>query len=121
MEEKVCDPFFGRYFVESVNEMADFIHEMAVAKGWWDGPDRNNGEMIALIHSELSEALEGLRHGNPPSEKIPEFTAVEEELADVIVRILDLAPARGWRVAEALVAKVVYNAGRAYRHGGKAF
>lgn len=83
--------------------------------------DRNDGEMVALYHSEISEALEGLRHGNPPSEKIPNFSSVEEELADLIIRLMDTAKKRGWDIPRAVEAKMYYNEGRAYKHGGKAF
>lgn len=107
-------------FIQAFNHIADRIHITAVEKGWWE-KERNDGEVIALMHSELSEALEALRHGNPPDDKIPEFTGVEAELADVIIRIMDMAPARGWRVAEALVAKIAFNTTREHKHGGKAF
>lgn len=107
-------------FAETFKETATGVHAMAVAKGWWEA-DRNEGELIALMHSELSEALEGLRHGNPPSDHIPEFSAVEEEFADVIIRIMDHAAAKGYRVGEALEAKLAFNATRPHRHGGKAF
>ncbi|MFP4601063.1 MAG: hypothetical protein ACLFVJ_22635 [Persicimonas sp.] len=99
---------------------AQRIYLTASAKGWHEEP-REDGTLIALMHSELSEALEGLRHGNPPSEKIGEFSAVEEELADVMIRILDASEHRGWDVIGALFAKLDYNDGRSYRHGGKEF
>jgi NTP pyrophosphatase (non-canonical NTP hydrolase) len=107
-------------FAETFNETAAAVHAQAVATGWWEA-DRNEGELIALMHSELSEALEGLRHGNPPSDHIPAFSAVEEEFADVVIRIMDHAAAKGYRVGEALEAKLAFNQTRPHRHGGKAF
>lgn len=79
--------------------------------------DRNDGEMIALLHSEASELLEGLRHQNPPSDHIPSFSLAEEECADLVIRLMDMAYARRWRVAEALIAKILFNAGRPLKHG----
>jgi hypothetical protein len=73
------------------------------------------------MHSELSEALEALRNGNQPDDHIPEFTGAEAELADVVIRIMDVAAAKGWRVAEAIMAKTSYNKTRPFKHGGKAF
>lgn len=74
---------------------------------------------LCLIHSEISEGLEGVRHDDPPSEHIPKFTASEEELADAVIRIMDYAGMRDLRVAEAVIAKLKFNEGRGFRHGGK--
>lgn len=105
-------------FIAAFNEMATYINEWARRKGFWEeGVPRNDGEMIALMHSELSEALEALRHGNPPDDKVPEFSGYEAELADCIIRIMDVAGGAGLRVGEALVAKMAYNEGRPYKHG----
>ncbi len=107
-------------FIEEWNNKATEVNETAIAKGWWDA-ERNDGEMIALMHAELSEALEALRHGNPPDDHIPEFRGTEAEMADVVIRIMDYGKARNLRIAEAIEAKMAYNANRERMHGGKAF
>lgn len=99
--------------------MSKHVHDNAVSHGWWEG-ERNDGEILALIHAEVSETLEALRHGNPPDEKCPQFNSAEVELADIIIRCMDFAMARGWPLADAIVAKHEYNKARPYKHG-KAF
>ena len=89
-------------------------------KGWLT-VERRNGELIALIHSELSECLEYLRHGNPDSNHVPEISGAEEEIADVIIRIMDLSFQNKWNIPKALFLKMEYNKTRPYRHGGKKF
>jgi len=107
-------------FLEGWQAVQEDIHQTAICKGWHD-EERNDGEMIALMHSELSEALEGIREGNPPDDHIPSFSSVEAELADVIIRIMDYAALRGLAVDEAMLAKMQYNKGRSHKHGGKRF
>lgn len=114
------DEYVHHQFETYFNELAKCINQTAVDKGWWD-KERNDGEIIALMHSELSEALEALRQGNPKSTKTPQHSQLSEELADVIVRIMDYSHARGLRVAEALVDKIQYNKTRDHKHGGKEF
>ncbi len=96
-------------------------HEIAKAHGFWEEgiANRNVPEMIALMHSELSEMLEAYRHKNPPSEHIPEFSGMEEEAADLIIRLCDTCEAMGLRLTGAIVAKMEFNRNRPYKHGGK--
>lgn len=112
-------PQLPQGFLSAWQDVQRDVHQIAVEHGWWKD-DRRAGELIALIHAELSEGLEAIRAGNPPSDHIPEFSGLEEELADVVIRIMDWAGGQNLRVAEALLAKIQYNRSRPYRHGGKA-
>lgn len=98
----------------TIDNQKEIIHTL-----WNVATTRNDAEMIALMHSELSEALEGLRKGDPPNDQLPKFSYQEVEFADTIIRMMDMALAKGLRIAEALEAKKEYNKGRSYRHGGK--
>lgn len=119
--EKAADKLeFPNDFVFEFSRVQEVVHSTAVGKGWWY-ESVNPGEKIALMHSELSEALEALRNGDPPDDKITEFSGSEAELADVIIRIMDFAAHYKLRVAEALLAKAAYNETRPFKHGGKRF
>ena len=96
-------------------------HSQAIRKGWWDEGERGIPELLCLIHSEVSEALESYRNGEPMlwlSEKAkPEGIAAE--LADVLIRIGDLAGRHKIDLEHAVDLKLAYNEKRPYRHGGK--
>lgn len=70
------------------------IHEQNKAMGWWDKP-RSLGTLIALCHSELSEALEGDRK-NLMDDHLPHRKMAEVELADAAIRVMDMAEYYGW-------------------------
>lgn len=110
-------------FLSAFTEMQQAVHENAKDKGWHD-EKRTDGDFLALIHSEVSEALEAVRDGNPPSSKaVGPFgpcSVLEEELADVVIRVMDYAEARGLKLAQAIEDKHAFNKNRPHRHGGKA-
>ena len=107
-------------FVRLWRTIENQVHDSAKSKGFWpEGRTRADGELIALMHSELSEALEALRNGDPASEHIPEFSGAEEEMADLVIRVMDTACNRGWRIPEAIIAKIKFNAERKHKHGKK--
>ena len=124
-------------------------------KGWRAPGDepRNMGELIALLHSEVSEAFEAYRNNEPTlwfehefspdtmhgpkvkgsyknpndSSEEPSFRGVlgkpqgiASELADVIIRIFDMADENEIALAQAVLAKHAYNQTRPWKHGGKA-
>lgn len=107
-------------FIDSFNAVQQDTFDTAISKGW-DEKGRSQGESIALIHSELSEALESIRNNNPVSSKIPDFSETEEEFADVVIRIMNFGKAHGLNIAGAILAKAEFNKSRPHRHGGKAF
>lgn len=103
----------------TIKELCKTAHRAATRKGFWD-EERNDGELLMLICSEAGECLEYLRHNNPKSDHISKFSGAEEELADMIIRICDMAQARNWKLEEAILAKLKYNESRPKKHG-KAF
>ena len=105
-----------------INEVAKEIHENAVAHGWWD-EERGFPEVLALIHSEVSEALEEHRNGHGATEiyfgALCKPEGIPMELADVIIHVLDYCAYAGIDIENALEVKHEYNKSRPYRHGGK--
>ena len=104
---------------ESFRTLTHAVHANAVEHGWWE-EDRGT-EPLLLMHTEISEAVEALRAGNPESKKIPGHSHVAEELADAVIRVLDYCGKHNINIGAAITAKHDYNRSRPYRHGGKAF
>ena len=140
MEEKHLSPFnvtHNRHPME-ILALEDEVHKLSVANGWWNMPQWIQGDVrrdpdayaelivskLALVHSEISEAVEAVRDGNYDTYKDmtylpPKPDGLPIELADAIIRILDLAGWLGIDMEDAIRTKQEYNKTRAYRHGGK--
>ncbi len=94
--------------MKNIQEMCIEAYEIAKSKGWHDEP-RELGTVIALIHSEVSEALEADRKGD--------YDNFVEEIADVCIRIFDLCGSMGIDLNKAIEEKMEINHGREYKHG----
>lgn len=116
---------------EAINHLCATVHQDN--KTWWHNPatgeplKRNVGELLMLAVSELAEAMEGHRK-SLPDDKLPHRTMFEVELADCLIRILDMAGGLGLDLGGAYAEKMGYNATRADRRpeertkpGGKAY
>lgn len=111
--------------VQSGRTLQDTCYTIAAESGWWTDLDTMQdirvwekkhvqhwvGAKLALVHSEISEALEGYRK-QLSDDKLPHRPMVEVELADAIIRIFDLAGGMGWDVPGAIAEKLQYNLSR---------
>ena len=102
------------------------IHAQNRNAGWWDKP-REVGTMLCMVHSEVSEAMEGARKGIN-DDHLTHRPMLEVELADAVIRIFDMAGGLNLDVAGAISEKLAYNANRAdhkrenrEKDGGKRF
>lgn len=121
-----------------INQLAKEIYEWNKLQGWYCIKP-NTAEKLALIHSEVSEALEADRNGRyfqGNTKGIEGWTSeedfknayiehckgtFEEELADIVIRVLDLAELKGINLEWHITAKMRYNKTRAFQHGGKKY
>jgi len=119
-----------------LNILAEEIHKNNIEKGFYDN-EKNIGEMLCLIHSEVSEALEADRKNKYTTGTIgvinsfvldemfiTDFTigvkdTFEDEMADIIIRVLDLCAFKGIDIEKHIEAKVRYNSTREFKHGKK--
>lgn len=108
--------------VDSLTHLQQIIYSGNVEAGWWKniatGVAHPKGDVtlqlskLALVHSEVSEAVEGVRKGLM-DDHLKERPMAEVELADAIIRAFDLAGHEGWDLGGAIVEKLYYNAKRA--------
>ena len=91
-----------------LNELAQLCHSVAVEKGFWD-EERNIGEALMLIVTELAEAMEAYRHQDDPH--------FREELADTFIRLLDLCGGLNIDIEDEIHTKILRNKKRPYKHG----
>lgn len=96
------------YIRNVIRRLMDISYGSSKACGWHSGKTREDGTFIALMHSELSEALEGVRK-DKMDDHLPHRPSVEVELADCIIRIFDFAAFKGLDLAGAYVEKSLYN------------
>lgn len=108
--------------MKTLNEIAKEAYENSKNHGFWD-KNRDFGEIVALMHTELSEAFEEYRCGKKYNETYYENgnkpCGIPSELADVIIRICDFCGAHEIDIEKIIEEKMSYNKNRAYKHNGK--
>lgn len=107
---------------QTIAEWSKAVHENAKAHGWWDNP-RRAGELLMLVVSEVSEAFEEVRSGHGMKDTYysagGKMEGVPSELADVVIRVMDLCEYYGIDLEAAIAEKHAFNVTRPFKHGGK--
>lgn len=107
----------ARDFREPINALVERIYQGNVKAGWWSDlttgkpKERNDGELLMLIVTEVAEAMEGVRK-NLMDDKLPHRKMAEVEMADAVIRIMDYCGGRGYDLGGAIEEKLYYNAHR---------
>lgn len=144
-EEKMTLPKPDTSTPQTINEWMHDVHETAISKGWYEGVPENSiehvKEKLLLLHSEVSEATEDFRVAQSrgdlnnlkfkTSEGTLSYVGTEgdgtprkpvgfpSEMADIVIRVLDLCAVLGIDLESAMIFKSRFNKTRPHRHGGK--
>jgi NTP pyrophosphatase (non-canonical NTP hydrolase) len=120
-----------------IKAVSNRIHENAKAKGFFDEGDKKNiGEMLMLIVTEVSEAMEADRNGHFYDKEVDFVThnqgdffesvfeghcknTFEDEMADIVIRVMDMCAFKGIDLEWHILQKIRYNETRPHKHGGK--
>lgn len=92
---------------DDITRLAGYIHSQNIKAGWWDKP-REIGTLLMLIVSEVAEAMEGDRKGLM-DDKLPHHEMLHVEIADAIIRLLDLASHKKAPIGRIVMEKLAYN------------
>lgn len=104
---------------DGMTYLQDSITAWAIRKGWLTETPRNPAEQLMLIVTELAEACEAFRVGNPPCERpgMEQYSHAAEELADVVIRCFQMAGEHDIPLADVVLAKMAFNETRPVKHG----